>query len=123
MEFSRQEYWSGLSFNSPGDLSNPGIEPRSPTLQVDALLSEPPRKLHDYMIQINTSRQLFSGTNFLIRISYSAITLSTLSALSHVNTNKCWFQINFINNIIKCSFSDSCQPCMLFNFANDKNYI
>ena len=36
MEFSRQEYWSGLPFPSPGDLLNPGIEPRSPALQADA---------------------------------------------------------------------------------------
>ena len=42
MEFSRQEYWSGSSFPSPGDLSNPGIEPRSPALMADALPSEPP---------------------------------------------------------------------------------
>ena len=42
----RQEYWSGLPFPSPGDLPNPGIEPRSPTLQADALPSEPPGKLH-----------------------------------------------------------------------------
>ena len=40
MGFSRQEYWSGLPFPSPGDLSNPGIEPRSPALQADALTSE-----------------------------------------------------------------------------------
>ena len=39
---SRQEYWSGLPFPSPGDLPNPGIEPRSPTLQADSLSSEPP---------------------------------------------------------------------------------
>ena len=38
--FSRQEYWSGLPFPSPRDLPNPGIEPRSPTLQADALPSE-----------------------------------------------------------------------------------
>ena len=44
MEFSRQEYWSGLPFPSPGDLPNPGIEPSSPTRQADALLSEPPGK-------------------------------------------------------------------------------
>ena len=44
MGFSRQEYWSGLPFPSPGDLPNPGIEPRSPTLQADALSSEPPGK-------------------------------------------------------------------------------
>ena len=42
MGFSRQEYWSGLPFASPADLSYPGIEPRSPTLQADSLLSEPP---------------------------------------------------------------------------------
>ena len=38
MGFSRQEYWSGLPFPSPGDLPNPGIEPESPALQVNSLL-------------------------------------------------------------------------------------
>ena len=42
MGFSRQEYWSGLPFPSPGDLPDPGIEPISPTLQADSLPSEPP---------------------------------------------------------------------------------
>jgi len=41
MGFSRQEYWSGLLFPSPGDLPNPGIEPGSPALQANSLLSEP----------------------------------------------------------------------------------
>ena len=44
MEFSRQEYWSGLPFPSPGDLADPGIEPWSPASQAHALLSEPPWK-------------------------------------------------------------------------------
>ena len=44
MEFSRQEYWSGLSFPSPGDPPDPGMEPRSPVLQADSLPSEPPGK-------------------------------------------------------------------------------
>ena len=44
MGFPRQEYWSGLPFASPGDLPDPGIEPRSPTLQADTLTSEPPGK-------------------------------------------------------------------------------
>ena len=44
MGFSWQEYWSGLPFPSPGDLPNPGIEPRSPALQTDVLPSEPPGK-------------------------------------------------------------------------------
>ena len=43
MGFSRQEYWSGLPFPSPGDLLDPGIEPRSPALQADALTAELPR--------------------------------------------------------------------------------
>ena len=45
MGFSRQEYWSGLSFPSPGDLPNPGIESGSPALQADALTAELPGKL------------------------------------------------------------------------------
>ena len=44
MGFPRQEYWSGLPFSSPGNLPNPGIEPGSPALQADFLLSEPPGK-------------------------------------------------------------------------------
>jgi len=44
MEFSRQEYQSGLSFPSPGDLPDPGMEPRSPALKADSLPSEPPGK-------------------------------------------------------------------------------
>ena len=48
MGLSRQEYWSGLPFSSPGDLPYPlhapGIKPRSPVLQADSLTSEPPGK-------------------------------------------------------------------------------
>ena len=42
MGFSRQEYWSGLLFPSPGDLPDLGIEPGPPIVQADALPSEPP---------------------------------------------------------------------------------
>ena len=42
MGFSREEYWNILLFPSPGDLPNPGINPRSPALHVDSLTSEPP---------------------------------------------------------------------------------
>ena len=44
MGFSRQQYWSGLPHPPPGHLPNPGIEPRSPALQMDSLQSEPPGK-------------------------------------------------------------------------------
>ena len=45
MEFSRQEYWSGLPFTSPGYLPNPGMESGSPALQADSLPSEPQGRL------------------------------------------------------------------------------
>ena len=44
MGFPKQEYWSGLPFSSPGNCPNSGIEPSSPTLQADPLLSQPPGK-------------------------------------------------------------------------------
>ena len=49
MEFSRQEYWSGLSFPTLEDLPDPGIEPGSPALQADFLPSEPPGKPQVYL--------------------------------------------------------------------------
>ena len=62
--FSRQEYWSGLPFPSPGDLPDPGIKPMSPTLQADSLPSEPPGKsmyhIHD-RISVYELRTQWSG--------------------------------------------------------------
>ena len=46
----RQEYWSGLPCTPPGDLPNPGIEPRSPTLQADSVSSEPLGNLTSFWI-------------------------------------------------------------------------
>ena len=53
MGFSRQEYWSGLPFLSPGHLPNPGIKPGSPVLQTDALPFEPPGKPLISMLERN----------------------------------------------------------------------
>ena len=50
MGFSRQEYCSGLPFPSPGDLPDPGIEPRFPALQADALISDPPGR-HKFILR------------------------------------------------------------------------
>ena len=54
MEFSKQEHWSGLPFPSPGDLSDPGVEPGSPKFQADSSLSElrgnSPELLYDLVI-------------------------------------------------------------------------
>ena len=76
MGFSRQQYWSGLPFPSPADLSNPGIEPRSPALQTDSLPSEPPgksvyqaskkkkKKYHEPIYVIYLSLWLFQRKSF-----------------------------------------------------------
>ena len=62
MGFSGQGYWSGLPFPSPEDLPDPGIEPRSPTLQVDALPSEPPGK----PVNSHPINSFKSGDKFII---------------------------------------------------------
>ena len=51
-EFSRQEYWSGLPFPSPGDLSNPGIMPRYPALWTDSSLFEPLEMLRENSMEL-----------------------------------------------------------------------
>ena len=61
MGFSRQKYWSGLPFPSPGDLPNPGIEPGSPALQADALSSEPPGKQETWVQSLDREDPLEKG--------------------------------------------------------------
>jgi len=61
MGFSRQEYWSGLPDPPPGDLPNPGIELRSPTLQADSLPAEPPGRYSGLVL-----RQTAFGILFLL---------------------------------------------------------
>ena len=65
MEFSRQVYWSGLPFPSPGNFPNPGIKPRSPTLWADALLSEPPgNPIFQYKIKSLKTKDLDINLTF-----------------------------------------------------------
>ena len=59
MGFSRQEYWSGWPFPSPGDLPNPGIEPGSAALWADTLPSEPPGKPIGHRLEEITSEYIF----------------------------------------------------------------
>ena len=68
MGFSRQEYWSGLPFPSAGDLLDPGIEPRSPTLQADALTSEPLGKRNARVVVKNVILVLLSCQPLLLHI-------------------------------------------------------
>ena len=62
MEFSRQEYWSGLQIPTPGDLSHPGTEFRSPALQADSLLSELQGK--------SVSSEITNPTPFILSVNY-----------------------------------------------------
>ena len=63
--FFRQEYWSGLPCPPPGDLSNPGIEPRSPTLWVDSSPSEPPGKPKNIgMVSLSLLQGIFQPRNW-----------------------------------------------------------
>ena len=66
MGFSRHEYWSGLPYPLPGDLSNPGIEPRSLTLEADCLPSEPPGKPHSR----HRSNQMSINSEWIKKIWY-----------------------------------------------------
>ena len=60
MEFSRQDYWSGLPCPPPGDLTDPGIEPRPPALQADALPSELLGKPRDWYAAAAAAKSLQS---------------------------------------------------------------
>ena len=76
MEFSRQEYWSGLPCPPPGDLPDPGIQFRSPALQADSLPAEPPEKSRHFRdtlemaILAETKDYLFCFPFFFLRNSY-----------------------------------------------------
>ena len=74
MGFSRQEYWSGLPFPSPGDLPDPGIKPGFPALQADTLTSEPPRKSYRMiylMLTISFCHSFF--IHFLVEVIHHLI--------------------------------------------------
>ena len=105
MEFSRQEYWNGLPFASPGDLPEPGIQPQSPALQADSLPSEPPGKqfvlwidhhkvnqhLLQYLVKFFFSLMAFkicSLSNFQI---YNTVLLTTVTKLYIVSLSLIYF--------------------------------
>ena len=73
MGFSRQEYWSGLQFPSPGDLPNPGIEPRSPTLRVDASTSEPLERILQDLLEHPKKDVLFITGDWTAKVGSQEI--------------------------------------------------
>ena len=86
MGFSRQEYWSGLPFPSPGDLPNPGMEPRSPALQ--AVL----HRLSHWEVQGGKVRSVlrlagFSNELMLLASTWMDLGIITLSEVVQTKTN------------------------------------
>ena len=103
MEFSRQEYWSGLPFPSPGDLPDPGMEPLSPALQADALSSEPPGK------PINTKgvgglKEPSCVSELFLLIGYCCLSQAQCPFLTHPQT--CLYALHvaacFPVNFVSC---------------------
>ena len=90
MGFSRQEYWNGLPFPSPGDLPDPGIEPRSPALQAEALPSEPPGKK-----KVNISNYLQSCEADIMISMQCLKEVSGISACFNQQDSFHWFLMFF----------------------------
>ena len=110
MEFSRTEHWSGQPFPSPGDLPNPGIEPRSPTLQADSLPAEPQGKPRNTGVGSLSLLQWIFPTQelnwgllhcrwILYQLSYQGspqYTLLRQYSINIIETNTVWFQLHEI---------------------------
>ena len=97
MGFSRQELWSGLPCLPPGDLLKPGIKPKSPTLQVDSLPSEPPEKprspgvgrlslLQGISLTKETNQDLLHFRQILYQLSYLGIPSPAVLMVNSVYT-------------------------------------
>ena len=112
MEFSWQRYWSGLSFPSPGDLPDPGIEPGSLTLQADSLLFEPPGKPQHII------KRYVGNTWYMYSLDYSEH--------SFKNEVQCIFILLIFNNNCFVPFLMSLLPkevyCLLGYQTNQSNW-
>ena len=82
--FSRQEYWSGLPFPSPGNLPDPGIQPESATLQADSLLSEPPGKA------VKLDHLYLNGVWYLKSVSWPGGNLDNVTVKIYFNSDILW---------------------------------
>ena len=111
MKFSRQEYWSELSSPSPGDLPNPGVEPRPPTLQVDSLSFELPRNHHI----VHLKKSCCIAQTYIIFVNHTAIKLGEIfkRIYYHVHNYKPY---SILNNcyILKINHNLPVNPLLLY---------
>ena len=113
MGFSRQEYWSGLPLPSPGDLPDPGIEPRSPALQADAFTSEPPGQPHwtDMQMDSKHRKRYLAPPSGQVRLGLVAQSCPTLATPWPVGSLSMGFSKTRILEWFVISFSPgSSQP-------------
>ena len=115
MGFSRQEYWSGLPFPSPGDLPNPGIEPRSLALQADSLPAEPAGKPRYVMtmIEVNQVISLCQSWEPVSSSKWSAL-ISSYWMLGSI--------LNFLHSEVQLTYSQLYRPAhclMCFTMQGD----
>ena len=93
--FSRQEYWSGLPYPSPGDLPNPGTEPGSPTLQADSLLLSPqgsPGEALNFILFIYTIRITRLDLQVYWEDNEQCMTQLLILCLTQSSCSVCWMK-------------------------------
>ena len=119
--FSRQECWSGLPFPSPGDLSDPGIKPESPSLQADSLPSESPGK---FVLKIH-HQALPSSKTLEKRLKTNESKQEPLIAEDEVE-RKLWWAMNLAVCIVNSKWK-MIQRCecgsKMINKARNRNYV
>ena len=101
LEFSRQEYWSGLLFPFPGDLTDLGIKHRSPALQADSLPSEPTREAPKMWYLYTMEYHLTIKKNEIMpsAAAWMDLEIFVLSELSQIEKDK--YHISLIHGILK----------------------
>ena len=109
MEFSKQEYWSGELFPFPGDLPNPGTEPRSPALQVDSLPSEPPGKPRNWHTYTQFSSVLSLSHVWLFATPWIAAHQASLS----ITNSRSSLRLTSIESVMPSSHLILCCPLLL----------
>ena len=102
MKFSRQEYWSGLPFPSPGDLQDPGFEPRSPALQADSIPSEPPGKL-----------QRKGSAQFSLSVVSDSLRPHGLQASQSITNSRSLCRLMSIESVMPSNHLILCRPLLL----------
>ena len=121
MEFSRQEYWSGLPFPSPGDLPDPGIEPGSPALQAGSLPSESTSILPDYP-PIKEKKEE-KGCNFHLITSLKTLTPNTATLGVQGWSFNIWISREYKSAHTYFSVCDDCPTVRSHPIAYDQSSL